>query len=294
MKFNKIVSVDYTGVDEFIHKELRALCDELVIYNDIPKSDEELIRRADGAEAILVSWNTPVSGDVMRKLSGLKYIGMCCSLYDEDSSNVDIRAARASNIIVKGVKDYGDDGVVEWIFSELVRLFKGSGDVQFRDEQIELGGVKLGVVGLGTLGEMVAKAGRFFSMDVYYYNRNKRDRVDYTYLELDELLRTCDVITTHLPRNTQVLGKREFSTLGNGKVLINTGLSPSFEIEAFDRWIKEENNFALFDVISTNDEIRAKYSIDPKVIISKTVAGFTMNARRRLALKVLDNILLLS
>ncbi|MBI9101862.1 MAG: hypothetical protein JEY99_05565 [Spirochaetales bacterium] len=292
MKFSKIVAIDYTGIDEFIHEELKGLCEELVMYEDIPVGDDEIVQRAEGADAILVSWNTPVSRAVIKRLPTLKYIGMCCSLYDEESSNVDIQAAQAQDIIVRGVKDYGDDGVVEWIFSELVRLFKGSGNVQFREEQIELGGVKLGIIGLGTLGQMVADAGMFFSMDVCYYNRNKKEGTGFAYLALEELLKTCDVISTHLPRNTNVLGSAEFAALGNGKVLINTGLSPSFEINAFDRWLECENNYALFDVISLSEDLRKKYENHPRVIMSKTVTGFTRNARRRLALKVLENILI--
>ena len=34
MKFDKIVSVDYTGIDEFVHNELKELCNNLIIYND--------------------------------------------------------------------------------------------------------------------------------------------------------------------------------------------------------------------------------------------------------------------
>lgn len=290
MKFKKIVSIDYTGIKEFVHEKLESLCEELIIYDDFPSSENEIITRAKDADAILVSWNTYVTANIIKKLPSLKYIGMCCSLYDDKSSNVDISQAKHQGIIVKGVKDYGDEGVVEYFYCELIRLFKGLGDVQFRDEQIELGGIKLGVIGLGTLGKMVADAGKFFSMDIYYHNRSKRVDVDYTYLSLDELLNTCDVITTHLPRNTVVMGDKEFSALGNGKVFVNTGLLPSFDLNAFDKWIKDKNNFAIFDSTSITQEFRTKYKGYPNIIINKTVAGFTKNARERLAQKVIVNL----
>lgn len=290
MKFRKIVSIDYTGIDDFVHEKLKSLCDKLVIYNDFPKSEDEIIIRAKDADVILVSWNTPVTANIIKKLPSLKYIGMCCSLYDEKSSNVDIIQSKKQDIIVKGVKNYGDEGVVEYFYSELIRLFKGLGDVQFKDEQIELGGIKLGVIGLGTLGKMIADTGKFFSMDIYYHNRNRRDDVDYIYLPLDELLKTCDVITTHLPRNTIVMGEKEFSALGNGKVFVNTGLLPSFELHAFDKWIKTENNFAIFDADSITEEFIVKYKDYPNVIINKAVSGFTRNARKRLAHKVIANL----
>lgn len=290
MKFKKIVSIDYTGIDEFVHEKLKSLCNTLEIYNDFPKSEAEIIKRAKNADVLLVSWNTPITANIIKNLPTLKYIGMCCSLYDEKSSNVDIIQAKKQGIIVKGVKHYGDDGVVEYFYSELIRLFKGLGNVQFKEEQIELSGINLGIIGLGTLGKMIADAGNFFSMNIYYHNRNKRNDVDYKYLSIDDLLKTCDVITTHLPRNTVVIGDKEFSEFGNGKILVNTGLSPSFELRAFDKWIKCKGNFALFDISSTTEEFRTKYKDYPNVIISNTVSGFTKNARERLAHKVIYNL----
>ncbi len=53
---------------------------------------------------------------------------MCCSLYDDESSNVAVKFARGQGIVVKGIRDYGDPGVVEFIVSELVRLLHGFGE----------------------------------------------------------------------------------------------------------------------------------------------------------------------
>lgn len=290
MKFNKIVSVDNTGIDEFVHDELQSFCEELVIYKDFPKDEEEVVERANNAEAILVSWNTPITANIIKRLPELKYIGMCCSLYDESSSNVDIIQAKKQGIVVKGVMNYGDDGVVEYIFSELIRLFKGIGNIQFREEQIELKEIKLGIIGLGTVGNMVAKTAKFFEMDVYYHNRRKREDTSYNYLSLKEILNSCDIISTHLPRNSVVMGEAEFKELGDGKILINTGLSPSFDEHAFEKWIKCKSNFAIFDGVSANESFREKYKDHSNIIMTPVVTGFTKNARKRLAHKAVDNL----
>jgi lactate dehydrogenase-like 2-hydroxyacid dehydrogenase len=79
---------------------------------------------------VLVSWNTQIRAGVLRASPRLAYVGMCCSLYDERSANVDIEAARDLGITVRGVRDYGDEGVVEFIFAELIGLFKGIGQHQ--------------------------------------------------------------------------------------------------------------------------------------------------------------------
>lgn len=290
MKFNKIVSVDNTGIDEFVHDDLQSFCEELIMYKDFPKDEKEVVERAKNAEAILVSWNTPITANIIKRLPQLKYIGMCCSLYDESSSNVDIIQAKKQGIVVKGVMNYGDDGVVEYIFSELIRLFKGIGNIQFREEQIELKEIKLGIIGLGTVGNMVADTAKFFEMDVYYHNRRKREDTKYTYLSLKEILNSCDIISTHLPRNSVVMGEEEFKESGNGKILINTGLSPSFDEHAFEKWIKCKSNFAIFDGVSANESFREKYKDYSNIIMTSVVTGFTKNARKRLAHKAVDNL----
>ena len=46
----------------------------------------------------------------MKDCGNVRYIGMCCSLYSEASSNVDLAYARARGIKVTGIRDYGDAG----------------------------------------------------------------------------------------------------------------------------------------------------------------------------------------
>jgi lactate dehydrogenase-like 2-hydroxyacid dehydrogenase len=95
-------------------------------------------------------------------------------MYENISTNVDIETAKELGITVKGVRDYGDEGTVEFIISQLISLFKGIGKAQWRSESTELTGKSLGIIGLGTLGQMVAKTAQFFGMKVYYYNRSRK------------------------------------------------------------------------------------------------------------------------
>lgn len=285
--FKKIVAVDYTGIEEFVRSDLENLCETLVMYDDIPKTNEEIIRRSQGADVVLVSWNTQIDQTVIESLPDLKYIGMCCSLFDEASANVDIKTAKKHAIPVVGVKDYGDEGVVEFIYSELIQLIKGLGQCQFREEQVELGGLNLGVIGMGTLGKMVADTGHFFGIDVSYYNRSEKN-VDYIRKPLENLLKESDVISFHLPRNAQVFNKDSFAHLGENKILINTGLTLPFDESDFDEWIKE--NYAILDRVCLSDKQISKYKNFSNIIISNKVTGFTKNARKRLAFKVIDNL----
>lgn len=291
MSFSKIVSVDGTGLVPEIREKLRCIAAEAVFYEDYPKSNLEIINRIGNADCVLVSWNTPIDREVIESCKNIKYIGMCCSLIDERSANVDIAAAREHGITVLGVRDYGDEGVIEFILSELVRLLKGTGLHQWKQADLELTGQSLGIIGMGTLGTMLAKAAMFFGMKVFYYSRTRKQEIEalgVIYLELDELLSQASIISTHLPRNTAIL-KDKLRLLGDGKILINTSLGPTFDVQEFSQWIQAPGNYAIFDgdALGRHRDQLIKY---PRVIYTEKVVGWTEQARHRLSEKVLTNI----
>ncbi len=289
MKLAKLVLVDNTGVDEFISKELSLLCGTVEIYHDHPKDEGEIVSRVHDADALFVSWNTRITGGIISQCPKLKYIGMCCSLYDESSANVDIAAARENGITVRGVMNYGDEGVAQYVISQLIRLALGSDGVYLCGEPIELSSLKLGIVGMGALGRLVGRTAEFFDMEVSYSSRTIKPELPYKYLELHDLLRESDVISLHLPRNVKALGEAEFQALGAGKTLINTGIGACFDIDAFDEWLLLPDNFAIFDSVSVDAAFRARFGGRKNVLMNERVCGFTKNARERLAGKVLEN-----
>ena len=162
MNFKKIVAVDETLLNEAALEQLKTIGEEVVVYHDFPTEEEEVIRRIGNADCLLVSFRTPIRRRVLDACPNIRYIGMCCTLYNPESSNVDVIEARKRGITVLGVKDYGDEGVVEYVVSELVRLLHGFGNVRWLEESTELTGCKVGVIGLGKTGGMIAEAMRFF------------------------------------------------------------------------------------------------------------------------------------
>lgn len=172
--FKKIVVVDDTGLRPWALERLFALAKDVVCYDDIPVDGEDVISRIGDADGVLVSYNTRIGRQVIGACPGIKYIGMCCSLYSEESANVDIAAARERGIMVSGIRDYGDEGVVEYVISELVRLLHGFGAHQWKKEALELTGQKVGIVGLGRTGKMIGDALRFLGAEVSYFGRNRK------------------------------------------------------------------------------------------------------------------------
>lgn len=293
MLFEQIVCLDATGLtDEGYAALQRRSSRPLITYADSPASEEELLRRIRGADCALVSWRTPVPAEVIRRAQGLRYIGMCCSLYSPESANVDIAAARGCGVDVRGVRDYGDEGVAEFILAQLICLYKGIGPRQWGERPTELAGKTMGVVGFGATGRLVARAARGFGMRVLYHSRAPKPDLEtegVRYAALGELLAAADVVTTHLPKHTRLLGAGELALLRPGAVLVNTSLGPTFDPDAFCAWAAQGRGYAIFDEDGAVGYAET-FGAFPNVILWDRTAGSTAESRERLTAKVLANI----
>ncbi|MDN3593769.1 NAD(P)-dependent oxidoreductase [Zunongwangia endophytica] len=292
MKFNKIACVDYTKMNNEAIAELQQYSEEEVIHpDDFPESNEEILKRIGDAEVIFVSWKTQITEEIIKECPNLKYIGMCCSLFDDASANVAVNYAREKGITVTGIFDYGDPGVAEFVISELIMLIHGYAGKQWQEIPQELTDRKIGIIGLGVTGQLLADCLLPFGADLYYYSRSKKPQYEQKglqYLELEELLETVEIISIHLPKNVEILQKEHFDTFGEGKILINTSLGLPFDLDAFRDWIKSSGNFGIFDGDAKKDmpeDVRQMKN----VIIGKKSAGWTQKTQERLSEKVLNN-----
>lgn len=293
IQFNKIVCVDNTKLNDTAISELQDLSEaEVKVYTDYPESKDEVIERIGDAEAVIVSWHTELDKEIIEACPRIKYIGMACSLYDDESANVAVKYARKNGITVKGIRDYGDPGVAEFITSELIQLLNGYKEMQWKEMPQELTDLKIGIIGLGVTGKLLARCLLPFGADLYYYsNTRKPDWEDkgVKYLNLKDLLKTCEAVSFHLPKNAQPIGAEEISKFGNGKILINTSLGLPFDEKAFSKWIRNEGNFAIFDG-DGKKELSKEILENSNVIALDASAGWSAQTLKRLSKKVIDNI----
>lgn len=291
--FEKIVVIDPTGLNQDAAQYLQSVGKEVVFYKNIPDTSEEIIRRIGNADCVLVSYNTPIRRTVIEACPQIRYIGMCCSLYSESSANVDIAAAREHGITVLGIRDYGDEGVVEYVISELVRLLHGFGSHQWKQDVYELTGQKVGIIGLGRTGKMIADALRFLGADIAYYGRNRKPAAEnegIPYYSLHALLQRSDIVCTCLPRNTILLGREEFQLLGNRKIFINTSVGPTFRLPDLQRWLSAHpHNFYLCDGVGIGSYAEVLTQFD-NVLYTKQVSGHSVQCMNRLSTKIIENI----
>lgn len=98
----------------------------------------------------------------------------------------------------------------------------------------------LGIIGMGRIGEMIAKRAKFgFDMNVLYYNRNRKieseERLGITYAEKEELLKEADFVvlmTPLTPETVHIMGAREFDLMKKTAIFINASRGKTVDEQA--------------------------------------------------------------
>jgi len=291
--FRQISIIDDTGLtDEGIQAMASYGQQPLETHTGRPETEAEVIVRIGDADAILLSWRTRLSRTVFESCPQLNYVGLCASLYGTESSIVDVIAARDHAVTVRGVRDYGDQGVVEFIIAHLIARYMGFGCDPWLGEPSELGGRTIGIIGFGTTGQMLSDYARALGMEVRYFSRTRKVELESEHVRYRPIKFICeqvDILSTHLPRGTRVIGRSDFEKLRPKSILVNTSLGPTFDEGAFGDWIRKDDTLAIFDADGA-DGLDPELLELPNVIASQEAAGWTTQARSRLTERVIRNI----
>lgn len=291
--FGKLVAVEPVSLVPSAQEELKQYAGEVVLYEDIPANEEEMARRIGDADGVLVSYTSQLRRPVLERCPNIRYIGMCCSLYSEASANVDIACARERGIRVLGIRDYGDRGVVEYVLYQLIRILHGFDYPMWQEEPLELTGLRVGIVGLGVSGGMIADALLMMGARVSYFSRTRKpekEAAGIAYLPLEELLAKNQVVITCLNKNVILLHEEQFRYLGNKKILMNTSIGTASDTEALRDWLESGDNLYCCDTEAAIGDPSGKLIERKNVICMRTSVGRTRQAFELLSRKVLDNI----
>lgn len=292
-KFKKLVAIAPVNLVGWAREELKEYAKEVIFYQDLPKDDTEIIERIQDADAVLVGFSTVLGREVLNKAPNLKYVGMICSLYSEESANVDIAFARTKDIVVKGVRNYGDRGVAEYAVYQLIKILHGY-DFPLREEKPrEITGMKVGMIGIGDSGGLIADALHFFGAEVSYFARSvkpEREAQGIHYKPLPTLLSDSEVVFTCLNKNTILLHEEEFRQFGNGKIMFNTSIGPAADMDALEEWIQKPGNVFCCDMTEALGDMKEEVKNRDNVICMGASSGMTYQAYELLSRKALDNI----
>lgn len=256
----------------------------------------------------------------------LKLIATRSTGYD----HIDLAAAKARGITVANVPFYGENTVAEFAFALLLALSRRVIDADERVREgtfsptglrgFDLAGKTIGVIGTGHIGAHLIRMAQGFGMKVIgfdaYPNADLAHTLNFTYLPLPELLATSDIISIHVPYNTDthhLINKKNVGMIKKGAYLINTARGAVVETDALVEALKsgtlagaaldvleEEGELADATTLLTSahpkaDELKTlienHYLIShPRVIVTPHVAFNTIEAVERILDTTIENI----
>ena len=198
----------------------------------------DTVRAAKGSLAVSVFTLDDVSAPVLEQLwaNGVRYVAVRGAGHD----NVDLEAAHQLGMRVANVPDYSPYAVAEHAIALLLALSRHlrQADQQLRDHDFrldeligfDLHGKTVGIVGVGRIGEVVARILHGFGCQLLGVdpspNEELRDRYGLRYVSLPELCAQADIITVHTPLNAQtrhLIDDALLASMKHGVTLINTG-----------------------------------------------------------------------
>lgn len=223
---------------------LRAAGDTWVPPEDRPLTIEELYDAVAGAEAVVSLLHDRID-DAFLDAAGpqLRIVANVAVGYD----NVDVDACARRGVIVTNTPGVLTDATADLAFALILmttrrlgegeRLVRAGGTwswSMFFHLGTGIQGKRLGIVGLGKIGQATARRARAFGMEVVYTGRRRADEAaeeetGATYVSLDELLSTSDVISLHVPLNEETRHLIDAHALGRMKptaFLVNTTRGP--------------------------------------------------------------------
>lgn len=207
------------------------------VYRPVEAGREALFAALAEADGMLTA-GTRIDDYLLDHAPGLKIVSYASAGYN----NFDVEAMRRRGVMGTHVPGVLDDTTADLIMAlilatarrvaELDRLVRSGGWKKGMDEQffgVDVHHRKLGIIGMGRIGEAVAKRAKFgFDMDVCYYNRNRNEaaeaRSGAVYHSMDELLATSDfvVVMTPLTKATEkLIGAGAFDKMKPSAIFIN-------------------------------------------------------------------------
>lgn len=300
----KLVIIEPLGVEQekllSMAKEALPADVEIVYYDTRVTDTETLIERGKDADIIVVS-NLPMNSEVIDGCKNLKLLSVAFTGVD----HIAMDACRKNGVMVNNCAGYSTVAVADLVFGMIIALYRNiiPCDEAVRKEGtkdglvgFELEGKKFGVIGTGAIGLRVAKIAQAFGCEVYAYSRTAKEVEGVTYVDLNTLLSTCDIVSLHTPLNAStkgLIGKDQLALMKKNAILINTARGPVVDSEALaDALNSGAIAGAGIDVFETEPPVKKEHPLlnAKHVVATPHVAFATKEALVKRAIIVFDNV----
>lgn len=261
------------------------------------KSNEiiELISEAIG----LIAGIEDLNEEILNRLPKLKVISRCGSGIE----NINLDAAKKLGIIIKNTPEPATIAVAELVICMILTLLRDLHN--FNKETHEgkwnkkmgylLTGKKVGIIGFGRIGKMVAHLLKPFNTKIYYYDpyiKSEKNNTDCK--NIHKILKNCDVISLHVPKTNEtfhLIGKKEIKMMKKSAVLINCARGGIVDEIALYEALKNKEIFgAALDVCESEPYSGELINLD-NVLLTPHIGSYAIEARVKMEIEAVKNII---
>jgi glyoxylate reductase len=259
----------------------------------------ELHERRDDVQGLILA-NEPVPLDLLPSLGIVANFGVG---YDR----VDVAACTARGVVVTNTPGVLDEATADLAFAlilavrrqvvegdRFVRTGSWSGSWSEGGLAEELHSSTLGILGLGRIGNAVARRARGFELRVLYSRRLRADSDLGEYRDVDALFQESDIVSIHAPLTPETEGlvdARRLALLRDGGCLVNTARGEIVDERALVAELVSGRISAGLDVFAHEPEVPRELLDLPNVVLTPHIGSATRQTREAMTRLVVDNLL---
>jgi lactate dehydrogenase-like 2-hydroxyacid dehydrogenase len=291
-----------------VEERLRRDYDPILNPDDALYSNDEIINRAKDADAILPCHTEKFTAEVIARLpERVRAIANYSVGYD----HVDIEAAKVRGLIVTNTPDVLSDATAELTMLLMLgaarRASEGERLVRTREWKdwspsfmvgTQVTGKRLGIIGFGRVGQVVARRARGFDMEIHYHNRRRvppeLEEGAVYHPTPEDLMPRCDFLTLHCvasPETTGLLNAERIALLPDGAIVVNASRGVVIDDNALIAALKSGKLTAAgLDVYNDEPNIHPEYRELSNVFLMPHIGSATKETRDAMGFRALDNL----
>ena len=272
-------------------------------------SKEEVMELIPQFEILIPNFNFYTNKDIIDKGSKLELI----SNYGVGYNNIDVDYATKKGIVVTNIPNSTREPTAELAFALLLGAARRIGyyDRELRTPQgvswgvygdcgLPVFGKTLGIIGMGRIGQSLARRAVASGMNIIYHNRTRlsdsiENEYGAKYVTQEELLKRADFISLnapYTPETHKMIGKKELNLMKSTAILINTARGDMVDEKALAQALKENKIWAAaLDVFENEPHILPQLLELDNVLLAPHAGTKTVEDRIKMSIEMCHNIL---
>ena len=273
---------------------------EVTNISDSKTKTEELLSNIVDTDIVVIRSSTKINKDILQKANKLKIIARCGVGID----NIDIEEATKKEVYVTNSPNANIISVAELTIGLIISAARNihTSNNSLKDKNwdrnkflgTELYKKQLGLIGFGKAAKEVAKRLTAFGMEIVFYDPYVEASEDEANkVELDELLKTSDVISIHVVKNEEtknMINDEKLNLIKKGGILVNTSRGGIVDEVALFQRSSDDVIFAGLDVFSKEPPDINKTFSTSNIVTTPHLGASTQEAQLRAGLETVQNI----